>query len=246
MSASRKRLWGIGFIVFLIAAWQIIAVLLNKSFLLPSPMEVVSNIWENRVELFTVHFPATMQAVVIGLAISVAVGIVFAVIMNADERAEKALYPILTVSQTIPTMCIAPVLVLWFGYSLTTRVIVVVLVNFFTVAINVFDGFKSVSRQNTELMLTFNASKSQRLFMLEFPTAMPKLFTALKISVPWSMIGAAVAEWLGAPYGLGTYSRSMMASLDAAGLLAPLVILTVTALIANAILAIIEKKVLLR
>ena len=243
MSASKKRLWGISFIVALIVVWQLAAVLINKSFLLPSPSGVLVNIWKNRVELFTVHFPATMQSVIIGLIISVAVGILFAVIMDADERVEKAIYPILTVSQTIPTMCIAPVLVLWFGYSLTTRVIVVVLVNFFSVAVNVFDGFKSVSTQKTELMSTFNAKKTQQLFMLKFPTAMPNLFTALKIAVPWSMVGAAVAEWLGAPSGLGTYSRSMMAQLDAAGLLAPLVILTVTALAANAVLIIIEKKI---
>ena len=82
----------------------------------------------------------------------------------------------------------------------------------------------------------------QRLFLLRFPSALPYFFTALKIAVPWSIVGAAVSEWLGAPSGLGTYSRSCMMSLDAAGLLAPLVVITVIALLVNAVLQFIEKK----
>ena len=243
MSAAKKRLWGALFIVILIVLWQVIAMAVNKSYMLPQPIDVLAHIWENRVEIFTVHLPATMQVVGLGLLFSVIAGFVFALLMDCDARIEKAVYPLLTASQTIPTMCIAPVLVLWLGYSVQMRVFVVVLVNFFSVAVNVFDGLKSTNQGMTELMETYGADRWQRFFLLRLPTAMPDFFTALKIAVPWSMVGAAVAEWLGAPAGLGMYSRNCVTELDAAGLLAPLIVLTVIALILNGVLSVIEKKV---
>ena len=243
MTAAKKRLWGVLFIVFLVVLWQTAAMILDKSYILPQPVDVVMHIIKNRADIFTVHFPATMQVVGIGLLFSVLAGFVFALIMDADSRIERAVYPILTASQTIPTICIAPVLVLWFGYSLTMRVIVVVLVNFFSVAINVFDGLKSTDPKKTELMITYGADRAQRFVLLRLPTAVPDFFTALKIAVPWSIVGAAIAEWLGAPAGLGMYSRSCMMELDAAGLLAPLVVLTAVALVLNGVLSVIEGKV---
>lgn len=244
MSAAQKKAWGIAFFIILIVAWELLALIIGKSYILPSPVQVIEHIWDNRTELFTVHLPATMQVVGIGCAFSVIIGFLFALLMDIDIRIEKALYPVLTVSQTIPTMCIAPIFVLWFGYSITMRVVVVVLVNFFAVAVNVFDGLKSTGTARTELMITYGAGQIQRFCLLRLPTALPNFFTALKITVPWSVVSAAVAEWLGAPSGLGTYSRSCMLELDAAGLLAPLIILTVVALCLNAVLQIIEKKVI--
>ena len=244
MSAAKKRLWGVFFIIILIALWQILAMAIGKSYMLPQPADVLKHIWEDRTEIFTVHLPATMQVVGLGLLFSVITGFVFALIMDADARIEKAVYPVLTASQTIPTMCIAPVLVLWLGYSVQMRVFVVVLVNFFSVAVNVFDGLKSTNPGMTELMVTYGADRMQRFFLLRLPTALPDFFTALKIAVPWSMVGAAVSEWLGAPAGLGMYSRNCMAELDAAGLIAPLIVITVIALLLNGILAVIENKLL--
>ena len=245
MSSRNKIFWGVLFIVILIAAWQIIAMAVDKSYMLPQPSEVFLHLWENRAEIFTVHFPATMQTVVIGLALSVATGVLLAVIMDSDARVERAVYPLLTVSQTIPVMCIAPVFVLWFGYSLTMRIVVVVLVNFFSVAVNVFDGLKSTDKGKSDLLATYGASRIQQFFYLRLPTALPNFFTALKIAIPWSMVGAAVAEWLGAPDGLGMYSRNCMAQLDAAGLIAPLVVLTVTALLLNGVLSVAEKRIIM-
>ncbi len=236
MSASRKKAAGILFILVLIGLWQLLAVFIGKSYILPSPAKVIVHLIENRAEIFTVQLPATMYVVAIGLSLSIILGFIFAVIMDASATIEKMLYPILTVSQTIPTMCIAPILVLWMGYGSAMRIVVVVLVNFFSVTVNVFDGLKATSDLHTELMHTFGAGRLQSFFLLRLPTALPNFFTALKIAIPWSMIGAAVAEWLGAPAGLGMYSRKCMMSLDAAGLLAPLLVLTVLAVILNGIL----------
>lgn len=243
MNDGRKTsMIGHSFGLLLIIVWQAAAFLIGKAFILPGPLDVLDSLWKNRAELFLVHFPATMQVVLLGSFFSVVLGLFFAILMDLDERIERALYPILTVTQTIPVMCIAPVFVLWFGYTVKMRVIVVVLVNFFAVTVNVFDGFRAAGKQKAELLTVFGASRREQFFYLRFPTALPYFFTALRIAVPWSVIGAAVAEWLGAPSGLGTASRTCMMSFDAAGLLAPLVILTVTALLMNAVLVRLEKK----
>ena len=241
LSPGQKKAAGICFGLALLAFWQILASAIGKSYLLPSPAEVIRHLCTHAREIFTVHLPATLLVVVIGGLLSVVIGFLLAVAMDADKRIEQGIYPLLTLTQTIPVMCIAPVFVLWFGYSVTMRVLVVILTNFFTVAVNVFDGLKATQPERMELMQTFGASKAQQFFYLRLPTAIPNLITALKITVPWSVIGAAVAEWLGAPAGLGTYSRSCMMSLDAAGLLAPLVVLTALALGLNAVLKQIEK-----
>ena len=244
LSAAEKKLWSTGFLVFLLILWQALAMLIGKSFLLPSPFKVLQCLVENRTDIFLKHFPATLEVIVAGGILAVLIGAAFAVAMDFSPVLERAIYPILTVSQTIPTMCVAPVFVLWFGYTLKMRIIVVILVNFFTVTVNLRDGFASAKQQRIELMQTYGAGRFQIFYMLKMPSALPYFFNALRVSVPWSVIGAAVAEWLGAPSGLGTYSRTCMMNMDAAGLLAPLVVLTVFALLLTGLLNIAEKKLL--
>lgn len=242
--ADKKHFYSLAFTAGLLIFWQLLAFVIGKPYLLPSPLGVLQAIWQDRRELFLVHFPATMQVVLLGSFFSLLFGSFFAVLMDACPMAERALYPVLTVTQTVPVMCLAPVFVLWFGYSIRMRVIVVVLVNFFAITVNLFDGFRAAGTPRTELLSIFGANRTQQFFYLRLPTALPNFFTALKITVPWSVVGGAVAEWLGAPNGLGTFSRIQMTQLDAAGLLAPLVILTVTALLLNGLLTLLEKKLL--
>lgn len=231
-------------LALLLILWQLLSLRVGRSFLLPSPVDVGTSLWKNRVEIFTVHLPATLRVVAAGGILSILLGILFAVLMDWSSWLRRALYPILTVSQTIPVMCIAPVLVLWFGYTDKMRILVVILVNFFTVTVSLCDGFAATRLPRRELLQTYGASRLQEFFLLRMPTALPYFFTALHVTVPWSVIGAAVAEWLGAPAGLGTYSRTCMMSLDAAGLLAPLVLLTALALLLNALLGWAERRIL--
>jgi putative hydroxymethylpyrimidine transport system permease protein len=244
MSRKSRRAWGIGFGIFLLALWEGLALLIGKKYILPGPWDVLCALWEFRVEIFTVHLPATLEVILIGGVLSVLIGALFAVFMDVDPRVERALYPILTVSQTIPTMCLAPIFVLWLGYSVRMRILVVILINFFTVTVNLYDGLQSTRADRTELLATFGASRTQQFWKLRLPSAMPYFFSALKVTVPWAVIGAAVSEWLGAPSGLGTFSRARMMDLDAAGLLAPLLVLTVLALLLNGVLGFAEKKCL--
>jgi putative hydroxymethylpyrimidine transport system permease protein len=161
-----------------------------------------------------------------------------------NEKVENALYPIIIASQTIPTTAIAPLFVLWFGYSIWSKVLVTILITFFPITISVYDGFKSTKREMEELLITYGASKKDIFIKLKIPTALPYFFSAIKMAVPLSIIGAAIAEWLGAQSGLGYFSKRMMSQLDGAGVFAPIVLLSAAAMIVVAIINVIEKKVI--
>lgn len=224
--------------------WQIIAVKMNASYILPSPLEILQKIWELRDILIGVHLPATMGVTVLGLIISIILGLFLAIIMDLNEKIENALYPIIIASQTIPTTAIAPLFVLWFGYGIWSKVLVTILITFFPITITVYDGFKSTKREMEELLITYGASKKDIFIKLKLPSALPYFFSAIKMAIPLSIIGAAIAEWLGAQNGLGYFSKRMMTQLDGAGVFAPVVVLSIVAMILVSIVSIIEKSLI--
>ena len=228
------------FIVF----WQILAVIISAPYILPSPVQILFKIWELRETLFLVQLPSTMAVTFIGLVISVVFGIMLAVIMDNNKKLADAIYPLVIASQTIPTTAIAPLFVLWFGYSIWSRVLVTILITFFPVTISVYDGLRSVKREMEELLITYGAGKKDIFFKLKVPTALPYFFSAIKMAIPLSVIGAAIAEWLGAQSGLGYFSKRMMTQLDGAGVFAPVVLLSVVAMISVNIISRIEEKVI--
>ena len=228
----------------LIMFWQAVAVGIDASYILPSPIQVVLRLWELRRPLLLAHLPATMTVVGVGLSISIALGLGFAIIMDCSPVAEKALYPLIIASQTIPTTALAPLFVLWFGYGLWSKVLVTVLITFFPITITVFDGFRSVKIEMIELLFTFGANKRLIFRKLKLPAVLPYFFSAIKMAVPLSVIGAAIGEWLGAQSGLGYFSRRMMTQLDGAGVFAPILLLSLVALFLVAIVSIIEKRVI--
>ena len=221
--------------------WQGAAMRMNKAYILPSPLQVLKRLWELREPLFKAHLPATMQVVGIGLLISLVLGMALAVLMDVSPAAEQALYPLIIASQTIPTTALAPLFVLWFGYTVWSKVLVTVLMTFFPVAITVFDGFKAVPREMKELLRTYGATEVQIFTKLKMPAVLPYFFSALKMAVPLSVIGAAIGEWLGAQSGLGYFSRRMMTQLDGAGVFAPILLLGVAAELLVTAVGLLEK-----
>lgn len=228
----------------LLIIWQAAAMHMSAAYILPSPVQVIQKLWELRGPLFKAHLPATMEVVGIGLVISIVLGLFLAVIMDMSEIIEKAIYPLVIASQTIPTTALAPLFVLWFGYGIWSKVLVTVLMTFFPITITVFDGFKSVKTEMTELMQTFGADKKQIFLKLKLPAVLPYFFSAIKMAMPLSLIGAAIGEWLGAQSGLGYFSRRMMTQLDGAGVFAPILLLSVAAMILVAVVSIFEKRLI--
>ena len=231
------------FVFILLVLWQAGAMGMDAAYILPSPTQILARLWELRGPLFTAHLPATLLCTSIGLAIWVVLGLLLAVLMDASPAAEKMLYPLIVASQTIPTTALAPLFVLWFGYTIWSKVLVTVLITFFPIAITVFDGFRSAKTDMVDMLKTFGAGRKEIFCKLKLPAALPYFFSAIKMAIPMSIIGAAIGEWLGAQAGLGYFSRRMMTQLDGAGVFAPIVLLSAVAMLAVAIVSWIEKKV---
>ena len=225
--------------------WQAAAIGMDAACILPSPAQVLRRLWELRKPLFCAHLPATMSVVGIGLLISIVLGLALAILMDLSPVAEKALYPLVIASQTIPTTALAPLFVLWFGYSIWSKVLVTVLMTFFPVTITVFDGFRSVRADMKDLMTSFGANPGQIFLKLKLPAVMPYFFSALKMAIPLSIIGAAIGEWLGAQSGLGYFSRRMMTQLDGAGVFAPILLLSAAAMLLVALVNLVERRVII-
>ena len=242
--SNRANIPAAAVVLALLMFWQAAAMGVDAAYILPSPLQVALRLWKLRQPLFFAHLPATMAVVSVGLAISVVLGLGLAILMDGCPVAEKALYPLIIASQTIPITALAPLFVLWFGYSLWSKVLVTVLMTFFPITITVFDGFRSVKTEMIELLFTFGADKQQVFWKLKFPAVLPYFFSAIKMAVPLSIIGAAIGEWLGAQSGLGYFSRRMMTQLDGAGVFAPILLLSVVAMILVTIVSIIEKRVI--
>ena len=202
---SRKVVAPVCAVVALLAVWQGVCSLgLVPNFMLPSPVQVVTALVAD-FPLLLSHMWTTLSEAALGLAIGVAVGFVFAVLMDKFETFYLAFDPLLTVSQTIPTVAIAPLLVLWFGYGLMPKVLLVVLTTFFPVTVALASGFRSVDPDQVDLLRTMNATEWQIFRYAKLPAAMEQFFSGLRISATYAIVGAVISEWLGGFTGLGVY-----------------------------------------
>ena len=240
--ANRHNLPALLFLLCLVMLWQFGAMQVGAAYILPTPLQILRRLWELRAVLFTVHLPATMAVTGVGLAISLVLGLGLAIVMDASTFWRKALYPVVVASQTIPTTAIAPLFVLWFGYGIWSKVLVTILITFFPITITVYDGLRSAKVEMAELLLTYGATKRDIYLKVKVPCALPYFFSAVKMAVPMSIIGAAIGEWLGAQSGLGYFSRRMMTQLDGAGVFAPIVLLSVTAMVTVGLVSLLEKR----
>ena len=202
---SKKVVAPVCAVVALLAVWQGACSLgLVPNFMLPSPVQVVSALVAD-FPLLLSHMWTTLSEAALGLVIGVAVGFVFAVLMDKFETFYQAFDPLLTVSQTVPTVAIAPLLVLWFGYGLMPKVLLVVLTTFFPVTVALASGFRSVDPDQVDLLRTMNATEWQIFRYAKLPAAMEQFFSGLRISATYAIVGAVISEWLGGFTGLGVY-----------------------------------------
>jgi len=227
----KNIIYSVMLIILLLIAWEIGARIVDMAFILPSPTEIVTKLWELKEVLLLHHLPITLSVIAIGLSISLILGICLAICMHMSKTLEKMFYPILITSQTIPIIALAPIFVLWFGYTIWSKAVVTVIITFFPITISTFDGFRSRNKNFKELMQTMGASKRDIFLKLEVPSALPSFFSGLKVAVPMSVIGAAIGEWLGAQAGLGYFSRRMMTQFDGAGVFAPIVLLSLLGIV---------------
>ncbi|MCR6098520.1 ABC transporter permease [Salipaludibacillus agaradhaerens] len=223
-----------------LAGWEVGARVYDKPFILPSPSGIMLKLWELKDVLFTVHLLATLEVILLGLGISIVFGVSLAVLMNRSQLAERTFFPFVIASQTIPIIALAPIFVIWFGYTIWSKVAVTVLITFFPITVSTFDGLRAASKELQDLLKTMGASPAQIFRKVQLPSSLPYFFSGLKVAVTLSVIGAAIGEWLGASKGLGYFSRRMMTQMDGAGVFAPIVLLSALGIILFLLIKLIE------
>ena len=170
--------------------------------LLPAPSVIAMTLVVSR-ELLLDHTLVTFVEVVIGFGLSLLGGVLLACGIAASRTLERALYPFVIASQMVPIIVIAPLLLIWVGYGLTPKIIVVALTAFFPIVVNMVDGLKSVDPDAVNLLRTMGASRWQIFVKVQVPTSLPFLFSGLRVAMAVSVIGAVIGEWVGSSQGLG-------------------------------------------
>jgi NitT/TauT family transport system permease protein/putative hydroxymethylpyrimidine transport system permease protein len=233
----------------LIGAWQLAAAsgviagaLDLESYLVPSPAEIASSLWENR-GLLAENAWVTLREMLLGIVCALLVGLLFAALMHRWEALRHAAYPLVVASQTIPIVVIAPILVVWFGYGITPKVVIVALICFFPITVSALDGLRSVDPEALKMMRSLDASRLQRFRRLEAPSALPNVFTGTKIAVVLAPIGAVFGEWVGASEGLGHLILTDNGNLEVARQFATVLVLSAMALGLMGLTALAERRV---
>lgn len=177
---------------------------LVPEFMLPSPIQV----WQALVNDFPIllqNAKVTLLEAAYGLTIGIAVALALATLMHRVRVLYRALYPLLVITQTIPTIAIAPLLVLWMGFGMAPKVTLVALTTFFPVTVSLLEGYASTDKAAADLLRSMGASRWQIFRHLEFPCALSHFFSGLRVSASYAVVGAVISEWLGGFQGLGVY-----------------------------------------
>jgi ABC-type nitrate/sulfonate/bicarbonate transport system permease component len=192
-------------VAVLVTVWQIYVVTSGvRPQVLPAPVRVVEQGWAHRDEIAT-HAAATLQVTLIGFAVSLSAAWVLAVIVDFSPWLRRALVPLFVASQTVPVVAIAPLMIIWFGFGLLPKILVVALVTFFPMAIGLIEGFAAADRDAGALLRSMGASRVQEFRYVRLPSALPRFFTSLRIAITYAVVGAVFAEYVGASVGLGIY-----------------------------------------
>jgi len=210
--------------------------------LLPAPTDVAEALWTDR-SLLAEDLAVTTGEVVLGLAAAVAVGVALGVSMHLSTPVRKALRPLVIGSQAVPIPVIAPLFILVLGFGLAPKVLMVALVCFFPVTINLYDGLRDVDPDARKLLHSLDATRWQRLRLLEAPSALPATFTGVKIAAAVAVIGAVFAEWAGSDRGLGHTLLIANGQLESARAFAATFLLFALAIALYGMFALLERRV---
>jgi len=219
----RKLALPVGTIAVLLAVWQAVCALFDVPiYTLPAPSDIAVTLYEDSAMLWA-HVRATFGLALAGLALGTAIGIAVGVLLHLIEPARLALAPMLVLSQNVPLIALGPLLMIWFGFGITPKLILLVLVCFFPVALSVMVGLGQAEPHLREYLLMIGASRWERLKRLDFPGSVSYLFSGLKIAATYVVSSAMVAEWLGADKGIGYYLKLKFSGFEQAAVFGSIV-----------------------
>jgi ABC-type nitrate/sulfonate/bicarbonate transport system permease component len=204
-STARRLLPPAAVLVGVFALWQLLTTGLHVDpTILPGPRLIVASTWDDRANIWPAITTTTEESV-LGLLLAVGVAVPLAVAIDWSRAVRGSIYPLVVASQTLPIIALAPLVVIWFGFGLVPKIVLVALFSFFPVAVGTVQGLASADEEAMNLLRTMRATRWQLLTRVRFPGALPQLFTGLKISVTYAFTSAIVAEFVGATQGLGVY-----------------------------------------
>ena len=209
---SVNWIFPIGILVSLVIVWEVVVHVANvPSWQLPPPSAILDELIASK-ELLLDHTLVTLKEIVVGFSVALVTGLTLAAGIAYSRILERSVYPIIIASQTIPIIAIAPLLLIWVGYGLTPKVIIVALICFYPIAVNTVDGLKSIDPDMISMFRTLGASRFQVFTKLQVPNSLPFMFSGIKIGISVSVIAAVIGEWVGGSEGLGyliTYSQPL-------------------------------------
>jgi ABC-type nitrate/sulfonate/bicarbonate transport system permease component len=208
--------------------------------ILPTPLAVWTVLLAQR-DILWQHTLVTLQETLVGFAAALAAGVSFGTLIDFSPWLRRAIYPLLVASQTIPIITLAPLLVLWFGFGLVSKSIVVLLVCFFPIAVALADGLRSADSELVRLFRAFGAGPLRVFWAVRLPGALPTLFSGVRIAIAYSVIGAIFGEYVGSSAGLGFYMQLKQHSFATAGVLAAIVVTALLSVVLFASVALVER-----
>ncbi|WP_438465200.1 ABC transporter permease [Marinomonas sp. PE14-40] len=204
--------------------WLLVAITQVPSFILPSPEKVFTRLWQLTDVLYP-HFLVTLIEIIFGVLLGVSAGLMFAIFMVFFKPVRLWLLPVLLFSQAIPVFAIAPILVLWFGYGIVSKVIMAAVIIFFPILMTSFDGLRQSSREYIELAQSMRANRLSILFRIQLPAALPVMASGIRMAMVVAPIGAIIGEWVGSSQGLGYFMLYANARMQVADMFAALFLL---------------------
>lgn len=243
LSASLKNVWApMAMTVLLLVAWEATVRLLHiRSIILPAPSEIVEVMVERYDLLFEQLWPS-LYLTILGFALSVLGGILVAVLITYSTIVRKGFYPMIVVSQVIPKVSIAPLIIVWFGTGTMSSLLLAFLISFFPMTINAAMGFQSVDEEIDKMARTFMGTPSQIFWKIRLPNALPYIFGGMKISITLAIIGVIVAEFVASQDGIGYLIKLSGGLLDTPLMMGAITILSIAGLVLYGVIAWVEKR----
>ena len=230
--------------IVIIVFWYIICLLFElPSFILPSPDLVAIALFNNFSEILN-HSSITLLEILLSLFFGIVLGSFFAVLISLSERLKRWIMPLLLASQSIPVFALAPILVLWFGYGISSKVIIGTIIVFFPIASNFSDALNKIPKEYIHAGQTLGFSKLQIFNLIKLPNALPGLFSGIRVGACFAPIGAVVGEWIGGSQGLGSYMIYSNARLQIDNMFAALIILIIITISLYHLIDLILKKLI--
>lgn len=231
-------------VIIVLIIWQSLGYFsLLPKFIFPTPLEIIKAFIREK-DLLLFHSKISLIETGIGLSLGIFIAIILAIIMDKNKILYKLIYPLLILTQTVPTIAIAPILILWLGYDMTPKIVLIVITTTFPIIISILDGFKHCDKDQIQLLKLMNANEWQILKHLKFPTSLGYFFAGLRVSVSYAFITAVVAEWLGGFEGLGVYMTRVKKAFEYDSMFAVIFLVSIISLIGMELVKKLEKLIL--